>query len=207
MTKTMHARVTRGPMRTALAQVLGSPGRRAGFVAITLLVALLYSILLPFNYTQRFELANWNYLDAYLIIWAVVLGMGMGLVICVQIFAMRQITANRAGAGTVGGIAFVASLLPSFLCCTPAIPTILTLVGVTGVGLYGTTSALQYFFAVHQNEFLIASLLLIAVTAWWGLRKIARERCFTESACEAVPNYFENALSADSGEGQKGTVR
>ncbi len=167
----------------ALAEVLGTPGRTAGFLVSSGVVAFFYTLLLPFGYTQRFELANWGYLDAYLLAWAVVLGLAMGLVLSVQAYAMRRVAAARAASGAAGGVAFVASLLPSFLCCTPVIPSLLAFVGVSGVGLYTTTGALQHFFAVHQSEFLAASLLLLALMCWWGLRKVAGSQCLVDDGC------------------------
>jgi hypothetical protein len=164
-------------------EVLGTRCRLAGFAMVAAAVTFLYTILLPFDYTQRFELANWNYLDAYLLAWAIVLGLGMGFVVSVQVYAMRRIAAARVASGAVGGLAFVGSLLPSFLCCTPIIPTLLAFVGVSGVGLYGTTGTLQHFFAVHQTEFLSASLVLLLVTGWWGLHKVARAACLSEEGC------------------------
>ena len=173
----------RGTLRAGVVEVLGTRGRLAGFAVIAGAVTLLYTILLPFDYTQRFELANWNYLDAYLLAWAIVLGLGMGFVVSVQVYAMRRIAAARVASGAAGGLAFVGSLLPSFLCCTPIIPTLLAFVGVSWVGLYGTTGTLQHFFAVHQTEFLSASLALLAGTAWWGLHKVARAACMSEEGC------------------------
>ncbi len=167
----------------ALAEVLGTPGRVGGFLAASGVVAFFYTLLLPFDYTQRFELANWDYLDAYLLTWAIVLGLAMGLVLSVQVYAMRRIAAARAASGAAGGLAFVVSLLPSFLCCTPIVPSVLAFVGVSGVGLYTTTGSLQHFFAVHQTEFLSASLVLLALMCWWGLRKVARSHCASEDGC------------------------
>jgi len=181
----------------ALAEVLGTPGRIAGFLVASSVVAFFYSLLLPFDYTQRIELANWDYLDAYLLAWAIVLGLAMGLVLSVQVYAMRRIAAARAASGAAGGVAFVASLLPSFLCCTPIVPSILAFVGVSGVGLYTTTGTLQHFFAVHQTEFLAASLVLLALMCWWGLRKVARSECFSEDGCAigATPAEVPGARS------------
>jgi hypothetical protein len=173
-----HVRV-----RRALAEVLGTPGRIGGFLVASGVVAFFYTLLLPFDYTQRFELANWDYLDAYLLTWAIVLGLAMGLVLSVQVYAIRKVAAASAASGAAGGVAFVASLLPSFLCCTPIVPSMLAFVGVSGVGLYTTTGTLQHFFAVHQTEFLAASLLLLALMCWWGLRKVARSQCFSEEGC------------------------
>jgi hypothetical protein len=175
------ARRARAPR--ALAEVLGAPWRIVGFIGSSAVVAFFYTLLLPFDYTQRFELANWGYLNAYLLAWAVVLGIAMGLVLSVQVYAMRKVVAARAASGAAGGVAFVASLLPSFLCCTPIVPSVLAFVGVSGVSLYTTTGALQHFFAVHQSEFLSASLALLVVMCWWGLRKVAGAACLCEDGC------------------------
>ena len=181
-------------LRASLAEVLGSPGRRLGFVLVAAGVGLLYTILLPFDYTQRFELANWGYLDAYLVAWSILLGLAMGLVVIVQVYAMRRIAAARASAGATGGLAFVVSLLTSCLCCTPVVPTFLAFVGVSGVGLYSATGVLQHFFAVHQTEFFASSLALLAATAWWGLRKVGRAACLSGEGCgvdepKEIPRY------------------
>lgn len=177
------------PLRasSALAEVLGTPWRVGGFLAAAGVVTFAYSLLLPFDYTQRFELANWDYLDARLLAWAIALGLFMGLVVSVQVYAMRKVVAARTASGAVGGVAFVVSLLPSFLCCTPIIPSALAFVGVSGVGLYTTTGTLQHFFAVHQNELLAASLALLVLMVWWGLRKVARAACLSDDGCAVAP--------------------
>lgn len=177
--------VRRGSLRTALVEVLGSPGRQAGFLLVAAAVALLYTILLPFASTQRLELSNWDYLNAGLVAWSIALGAGMGLVVVVQIYAIGRIAEARRGAGAASGLAFVASVLPSFLCCTPLIPTLLAFVGISGVGLYDTTGTLQHFFAVHQSEFLGGSLALLATTGAWSLHKVSRATCLSAGGCDA----------------------
>ncbi len=158
------------------------------FAVATLVVAFFYSVLLPFDYTQRVSFQNWQYLNAYLLIWAIVLAAGMGVVVSVQVHAMRRIVRARASSGIAGGLAFVGSLLPSFLCCTPIIPTVLSFVGVSGVGLYGTTGTLQHFFATHQSEFLGGSLALLVLSSWWGLRKVAAASCLVGPGCDIGPD-------------------
>jgi hypothetical protein len=182
---------------SALVEVLGTRRRVAGFLGAAGVVTFVYTLLLPFDYTQRVELANWDYLDARLLAWAIVLGLFMGLVVSVQIYAMRKVVAARTAAGAAGGVAFVVSLLPSFLCCTPIIPSLLAFVGVSGVGLYTTTGTLQHFFAVHQNELLAASLAMLALMGWWGLRKVARAACLSDDGCavDAMPEEPDGARS------------
>jgi len=170
----------------AAREVLGSPGRRLALVVVSAGVALVYTILLPFDFTQRLGFANWDFLTVYQATWSVVLGAGMGLVLVTQVYAMRRVVQVRRAAGAVGGVAFVLSLLPSFLCCTPFVPSILAFLGVSGLGLYSTTGTVQHFFAVHQTELLSASLLLLLAASVWGLHKIATAGCLDEEGC-ALP--------------------
>jgi hypothetical protein len=183
-------------LRSALVEVLSSPGRIVGFTATAVGVTLLYSILLPFDYTEHFELANWQYLNTYLIAWAIILGVGMSLVVSIQVYAMRRIAVTKAAGGSVGGIAFITSLLPSFLCCTPIISTLLAFVGVSGMSLYSTTGVLQHFFATHQSEFLVASVVLLVLTAWRGLHKVATASCLSGNSCDIEPFHLETLRAA-----------
>jgi hypothetical protein len=48
-------------------------------------------LLLPFKYTQGFEMANWGYLNAYLATWAVVLSLAMGVVLSVQTSILKVV--------------------------------------------------------------------------------------------------------------------
>lgn len=173
-----------GSLTATTAQVLGSTGRRAGFVVVGGAVSLLYTILLPFKYTQQLGLANWHYLDPYLGAWSVALGASMSFVLMVQVYAMQRAAAARPSGR--GAVAFLMSLLPSLLCCTPMVPTILAFVGVSGASLYFTTGAVAHFFATQQTNFLAASLALLAITGWWSLRRVAAAACLSEGGCSGT---------------------
>lgn len=169
--------------KAVLADVLRYRSNQILLVLLSVLIGTLYTILLPFEFTQRFSLANWNYLDPYLIAWSVVLGVGMSLVITLQIYAMRHIRSTQTSA--LGGFAFIGSILPSFLCCTPIIPTLLAFIGLSTVSIYGTTGALQHFFAVNQTTFLSGSALLLAISGWWSIRSVAKADCLNDACCDS----------------------
>lgn len=155
----------------------GSPAQVTVFAVLAAAVTLLYTLLLPFEFTQRLSFANWAFLTGPLAAWSVALGVGMAFVLTVQFSALRQLAAARST--TLTGVALVASLLPSFLCCTPIIPTVLAFGGLSAVSIYGTTGTLQYFFAAHQTAFLASSLALLVLTGWWAVRRVARAQCLT----------------------------
>ncbi len=173
------------------------------FLVTALVVAFAYSMLLTFAYTQRFSFANWKYLDAYLATWSVVLALGMAVVVVLQVYAIRRIATTRPRVGALGGLAFVGSILPSLLCCTPVIPTVLVFVGFSTVSVYGTTGTLQYFFATHESEFFVGSLLLMALTAWWSIQRITKAGCFLDGCdfdpSDCVPDSFDDVFSSSTG--------
>ena len=160
-----------------LGEVLGTFARRAVVAGAATVVTLLYTVLLPFDYTGRLTFANWRYLNAATVCWSLALGLTMGLVLGVQFYAMRKVAAANVRTGAAGAGAFLVSLSSSFLCCTPVVPTLLAFMGVSGTDLYLTTGSLQHFFATSQTPLLGASLALLVASGWWGTRKIATARC------------------------------
>ena len=167
--------------RRALGDFAGDRVNQVVFTLTTLVVAFGYSVLLPFDYTQRVSFANWNYLNARLLAFTVAFGLTIGLVVTLQVHAVRQVIRQRSGAVT--GIAAVVSFLPSFLCCTPVVPTILGVFGASAATTYRTTGTVQYFFATQQNLLLGISLSLVVLAGLWGFRRMVRAACFTEEGC------------------------
>jgi hypothetical protein len=186
-----------------LAAVARNRVNQVVFLATGIVVALLYSLLLPFDYTQRFSFVNWQYLDARLIAWSIVLGLGMAAVIVLQVHAMRRIADARTRTGAVGGLAFVGSVLPSLLCCTPVIPTVLAFVGFSTVSVYGTTGTLQHFFATNQTQFFVGSLLVMTLTAWWSIHRITKATCLTDGCkvegTERTSDSLDETLPSTTG--------
>jgi len=79
----------------------------------TVLITTAYSLLLPFAFTQRFSLQNWQFLTTRLLVFAIALGAGMALVLTVQIYAVRRAVAARRAAGdsALSGVALIVSVL------------------------------------------------------------------------------------------------
>jgi len=170
-------------------QAVGSKPRLTTFLGLGLAVTALYSLLLPFDYTQRLGLDNLRFLTPLTGIWSVLLGFGFAFLLTVQIHATRAMAAGRSA--PVGGFAAVVSLLPSFLCCTPLVPTALAFIGLSGASLYSTTGGVQHFFATEQTPLLLASLALILAACGWSLHRIAGATCLCESACQPDQNGAE----------------
>lgn len=152
------------------------------FVGLAAAVAFGYSVLLPFAYTQRVALANWSFLDGEMLGFAVALGIGIAAVITLQAYAVRRAVLARRGTAT-GGFAFVASLLPSLLCCSPLLSVMLTTLGVSAASVISIAVPVQYIFSAYQTYFLAGSLALLLLVGWWSARRIARADCWGPVGC------------------------
>lgn len=171
---------------SALRAVVADRVSRVLFAVLTVVITVAYSVTLPFAFTQRLSLRNWQFLTPLLGGFAVALGLGMAFLLTVQVHAFRRAAAVRRASGdkALSGFALLVSLLPTFLCCTPVIPTVLATFGLSAISVYSTTRSLQRFFEIHQTAFVATSLALLALTAWWSLRRVARAECLTPTGCE-----------------------
>jgi hypothetical protein len=151
------------------------------FVVITALVAFLYSILLTFPFTQRLSLANWHYLNPELTGFSLAFGLVLGWIVTLQAYAIGRLAQGHGQGLTFGAI--VGSLLPSMLCCTPVVPTVLALFGLSTVSIYGLSGRIQSFFALHERYILLASLVLLLGSALWSLRQLRTAACLIEGDC------------------------
>jgi hypothetical protein len=187
--------------RRAWPAVLGLAARdrvnQVVFVAVLLAVGFGDSILLPFDFTQRISLANWQYFDARYVAFTVAFAIAMAWVITLQVHAMRVVSANarRSSAprrgGPLGALAAVVSLLPSFLCCSPIVPTLVGLLGLSATTQLRTTGRIEYFFATKQDLLLLASLALVLGSGLWSMRKLVRASCLADDCCATDGGGFE----------------
>ena len=138
------APVTSPTAANALTAIVGDPLNRLLFASLTVLIAAGYSLTLPFAFTQQLSLRNWQFLTPRLLGFAIALGVGMAFLLTVQVYSFRRAAAARRASGdkALSGFALVVSLLPTFLCCTPVIPTVLATFGLSAISVYSTTRSL-----------------------------------------------------------------
>jgi hypothetical protein len=77
----------------------------------------------------------------------------------------------------------VVSLLPSFLCCSPIVPTLVGLLGLSATTRLRTTGTITYFFATKQDLLLLGALALVIGSGLWSMRKLARATCQAQEGC------------------------
>lgn len=183
-----HLAVTNAPahkerlrIRAVIGYIVARPRYRVLFLASTELVAVLYSILLPFQYTQRLSLANWQYLNGELALFSVVFGLLLGAIVTLQGYGAGQVVEQRGGKLSLVGV--FTGLLPSMVCCTPVIPTVLAVLGLSTPIIDGTSGLIQSFFAREELYFLLGTLILLVGSALWSLRLIQTAACFHQEGC------------------------
>ena len=161
------------------------------------------SILLPFDFTQQISFANWRYLDARYVAFTVAFALAMAWVITLQVHATRRVlvsrrppTASRSGIPAIA--ATVVSLLPSFLCCSPMVPTLVGVLGLSVTTQLRTTGAIQYFFATQQNPLLLGALALVVGSGLWSTRKLSRAACLTDQCCATGDVPVADPATVDS---------
>lgn len=174
-----------GRVRALVAELVGRPAYRLLFGVTLVSVTAGYTLLLPFEFTQRLGLGNWRYLTPRLAGFSIALGLGLAVLVTLQVYAARRAVAGRGNA--LGGVALLASIIPSLICCSPLIPTLLATVGMSALGVAATAGTIQYFVAVHQTEILTASVMLLTATAGWSARSVARAACRTDAGCPTPP--------------------
>ena len=172
------------PWAAVVRQVAADRVDRAVFAVVFVAVGFGDSILLPFDFTQRISFANWGYLDPRYLAFTVAFAFAMAWVLTLQVHAVREVLAARSSAdapgrsGPLGTLAVVVSLLPSFLCCSPVVPTLVGLFGLSAATRLRTTGTITYFFATKQSLLLAGALALLVASGLWSTRKLARAACF-----------------------------
>lgn len=156
---------------------------RAVFLGVGAGFALLYTLLLPYTYTQRLGFANWRYLNPRFLLFSLAFGLGIGWIFAIQAHATRRLLADRGaqvGSGLGGFLSMVGALvglLPSLLCCSPLVPTVVALFGLSAAARVQTSGSIQRFFAGEENLLLGLGLAVVALASLWSLRKLAKAGC------------------------------
>lgn len=162
-------------------------------LTVCLFVPLLavYLFTLPAVYTGGVVgLISLRYLNGELVFFSVALAGFLSLTLSLNIYAFRASIRGR-GRGTGASLgALVSSLLPSSVCCTSLVPSLLAVLGASTPQIFGLTGRIQGFFATYETAFLGGALLLVLIS----LRLAAKN---TLRSC-AIPNSNANSQSGAS---------
>lgn len=167
---------------SVLKEVFRTPRYLYLFLPLAILTIGVYTILLPYEFTQRVSFVNWNFLTPQMMLFSVLLGTSMAMIITLQLFSIHKVALSKTSSAP--GFGFILSLLPTMTCCSPLVPTLLATLGMSGIGVASTSGTIQSFFALHQSAILSFSLIWLLITIAWSAHKIAISNCFSPLGCE-----------------------
>ena len=153
------------------------------FSIIFTTVFILYFYLLESSATGIIDFGSYYiYFD---LISAVVISFLIGLVITLNVYSykLKAKTSKKLTLSSVLG-----AILPSTLCCTSVIPSLMAVLGFSTFFIVGNTGKLQSIFSIYAPEFITAG----AVIAFLGLMQITKNinasckiKFVQEDCCEA----------------------
>lgn len=146
----------------ALAIVLRTGKYRLLATGLCAMLLVVYLFTLPAVYTGGVVgLISLKYLTAELALFSIALALFLSLTLTLNIHAFRASSKSRSrGAGVSSG-AILASLLPSGVCCTSLVPSLLAILGASTPQIFGMTGRIQGFVASNETAFLAFALVLV----------------------------------------------
>lgn len=140
-------------------------------LGVFLLALGLYLLTLPATFTGGIiGRVSLRYLNAEMIFFSVTLALLLSLVVTFNLYSFRA-SLRRQGAGLSVG-AVLASLVPSSICCTSLVPSVLAAVGASTPQIFGLTGRIQGAVARYEALFLAAALILLLLALWLVVNNI-----------------------------------
>jgi hypothetical protein len=156
----------------AVRLVLRAPPYRYVAPGLFLLSLTFYAFTLPAAYTGgAIGLISLRYLNAELLFFAVVLAGLLSVVLTLNIYAFRASLQRRNSGLSLGAV--LASVLPSSLCCTSTVPSLLAVFGASTPQIFGLTGQIQGLFATYELAFLGAALILLLWSLYLAAKNLA----------------------------------
>ena len=144
----------------AIGLVFGLSAYRRLALVIFVPALTLYAFGLPVSYTGgTIGLVSLRLLTPALALLSLALAAALSLALTMTVFAYRA-TADRRSCGLTAG-AMLSSLLPTSLCCTPVVPTLLALAGASTPRIFSLAGPVQGFFATYELPILVMALALM----------------------------------------------
>jgi hypothetical protein len=138
-------------------------------VLLSVLICTLYLFLLPSLPDGGLVFYAIYFITPLQVVFAISFGVLISLVFTLNVYAYRIKTSSRRNL-TVGSI--LASLVNG-LCCTPLIPSLIALTGVSTPVLYSISPRIQAFFEFNYGYFYALSLILLLISVHYLSRNIS----------------------------------
>lgn len=144
-----------------------------------LAVFLVVGVLLFFGYGYLLSSSSMNLaepkvamgLNIYSLIATALISILLSLSIVMSAFSFSR-RGTPTGKLSIG--AAIAAIIPSSLCCTALIPSVLAVLGVSTSTILSTTGALQGPFATYETPLIVASIALLSFSVVMASRSIVK---------------------------------
>lgn len=147
----------------ALASSLAARARSLAVLSLVgIPLTIFYLVALPAERYGAFSFGALAFLNAGDVLAAVVLGIGVGGTIALNMASQRR----QAGQAPLTASGVLAALLPSSLCCTSLIPSVLAAAGASAPEVLQVTGRFQAFFAVYAASFIGFAVFAVAASLW-----------------------------------------
>ncbi len=131
----------------------------------------LYLLTLPAAYTGgAIGFISLRYLNRELVFFSTALALLLSLVVTLNTYSFRA-SLRQQGTGLSLG-AVLASLVPSSICCTSLVPSLLAAVGASTPQIFGLTGRIQGTVARYEPLFLALALVLLLFSLQLAARNI-----------------------------------
>ncbi len=155
----------------ALRIVLSHGAYLAAFLIMAVLFFIAYGYLISSSSINIAQPKLALGLNIYAIVASAIISILFSLAIVVNAFAFVR---NAASSGKLGIGAAIAAVVPSSLCCSTLIPSLLAVLGSSTSTIIGTSGALQGPFATYETPLIAASAGLLILGIFLTSRNIAK---------------------------------
>ncbi len=155
--------------RYALGAVFAGRAYPSLFLALSGSISVLYMFLLPSLPNGALLPYAINFITPIQVAFSLIFGVLISLVVILNVYAFR-IRASSVKAVTAGSV--LASLVNG-LCCTPLIPSLIAMTGVSTPVLYAISPRIQAFFEFNYQYFYALSVILLLVSVHYLSRNIS----------------------------------
>jgi hypothetical protein len=155
--------------RSALGALFAERAYLFLFLALSGLVSVLYMFLLPSLPLGALVPYAIEFITPVQVAFAPIFGVLISLVAALNVYAFR-IRASSAKSLTVGSV--LASLVNG-LCCTPLIPSLIAMTGVSTPVLYAISPRIQAFFEFNSQSFYALSVVLLLISVHYLSRSVS----------------------------------
>jgi hypothetical protein len=148
--------------RVKSALQLTFPRRAYRFLTLGIFALALafYLFTLPAAYTGgQIGLVSLHHLNAVLLFFAVAFSALLSVVLAFNIYAFRASVQHRGTGLSLAAV--ISSLLPSSVCCTSLVPSLLAVLGASTPQIFGLAGQIQGIFATNEVAFLAFAFVLL----------------------------------------------